>query len=697
MKRSTLAKLDRSLFWLSGASLAALAAALSSGFLLLTAVPLWAVAGWRRRRGGEPVSGGASAGLAALVFALLLIAVTTDPANFIEYFSMCLGGLVLVKQFDQRTVGDRSMLLCICAALVIGAALLHSSLVIGVVLTTFLVLAFRCAALLQIAIAEARAGVSARPLRGSSAGRAVWVCGVASSLVMAVVFVVMPRGFMASAVAFAGSTGSDGVTGFDPEIELRASGQIRESFEPVLEVRSVDADPDFERLEHVYLRGAVLDTYIDGGQRISDERGWPPLRLSDGSATLGETSETASRYEISLVGKQPKRLFTIGRTGAITLEDAELPRLRADAPTREIRVESGKVFRYTIEFDPLSRPDAEGAPLPASSYGERITAHAQELAAAIDVARDPSVRHTPDDERLVRYLERHLRTNYGYTLDRPDSAPGEDPIEAFLFTHRVGHCEYFATSLTALVRSLGIEARVITGFLTTERAGDGAFVARNAHAHAWVEAHVAPGVWMRFDASPPGEVAEAHKPPGGVLLATRRSWAWLSDLWVRSVVSYDGGSQQALLGSGYERFLHAASRSGAQRRGGMARILLRAAGAAAAAFVLTLAAGMLAPVVIDALGARRLGGARRGGIYAVMRRADRALARAGYERDDWTPLRTHASVVRREREGSGRLYDELAALHYRVRFGGEEAPAGRAADLLARLRETLREERSRDA
>ncbi len=693
MKRSTLAKLDRSLFWLSGTALAALAAALSSVFLLVSAVPLWAVAGWRRRRGGEPVSAGASAGLAALVFAMLLIAVTSDPTNFIEYFSMCLGGLVLVKQFDLRTVGDRSMLLCICAALVIGAALLHSSLVIGVVLLSFLVLAFRCAALLQIAIAEDRAGVGGRSLRWASASRAVWVCGAVSSVVMAAVFVVMPRGFMASPVAFAGSAGSGDVTGFDPEIELRASGQIRESYEPVLEVRSVDGDPDFERLEHVYLRGSVLDTYSDGGQRISAERGWLPFRLSERSATLGETSDTASRYEITLVGKQPKRLFTVGKTGAITLEDAELARLRADAHTREIRIESGRVLRYTIEFDPLSRPGPDVGPMAPAFYGDRIAAHARELASAIDVTRDPGVRHTSDDERLVRYLERHLRTNYGYTLDRPASAPGEDPVEAFLFTHRVGHCEYFATALTALVRSLGIEARVITGFLTTERTADGAFVARNAHAHAWVEAHVAPGVWMRFDASPPGEVAEAHKPPGGVLLATRRSWAWLSDLWVRSVVSYDGGSQQALLGSRYERFLDAAaSRSGAGRRSGLARSVLRAVGAATAAFVLTMAVGMMAPLMVGALGGRRVGSPRRGGLYAVMRRADRAVARAGFEREEWTPFQAHARAVRSEREGSGRLYGELAALHYRVRFGGEDVPAGHAAELLARLRETLREE-----
>jgi len=694
MKDSALAKLDRSLFWLSGTALAALAASLSSGFMLLTAAPLWAISGWWRRRGGEPVSRGASAGLAALVLALLLIAVTTDPRNFIEYFSMCLGGLVLVKQFDQRSVSDRAILLSIGAALVIGAALLHSSLIIGLVLFAFLIQSFRCTALLQVVTAADRADAGERPLRWTPAWRALWVCGIVTMVLMAGVFVVMPRGFMAAPSALAGSGRSIDSAGFSTEIELSRDGRIEMTYEPVLEVRFVAGDLDeFERADQLYLRGAVLDTYRDGSERASDERVWPSVHLDERTATFEEIEGDRTVYEITLFEENPKHLFTIGRTGSLSLLESSRAVLHGDPERTGLLLARGDVERYRVSSTPRLRfrPGVESETAPRVEYTDRVVEFAEGLLDELDADRDPEARHDGDDERIVRFLERRLRTEYSYTTDRPQTAPGEDPLEAFLFTHRVGHCEYFATALAALARSVGIEARVITGYLTTERTSEGGFLARNAHAHAWVEAHVAPGVWMRFDASPPGAVSDAHQPPEGIGYTMRRSWSWLSDLWVRSVISYDGGAQREFLGERYETFLDAAAnRSRRQTNANFRRAFMRAAGAAAAAFAATMAIGLLAPIAAGALSGRGRR-SRAGGLGGVMRRADRALTRAGLARGEWTPHRAHARSVIAARPEAGRVYDELAELHYRVRFGGQDDAGERAGDLLGRLKTALRE------
>lgn len=695
MNQTPLQRLDRVLFWMSGTALTALAAALSSGFLLVSAMPLWAIAGWRQRRGGEPVSRGASAGLAALVFALLVLAVTTDPRNFIQYFSMCLGGLVLVKLFDQREVGDRSLLLCCGAALVVGAALLHSSLIIGIVLLAFLLLAFPAAGLLQIALAEDRAGrvakVRSRGWRPVSLG--MWGAALASMAIMVMIFVLMPRGFMAAPAALAGAGSGRDMSGFDTEITLNTSGNVNTSYEPVLEIRPAGGGDDLARVDALYLRGAVLDEYSDGWQRASRDRERRTLRFSDGFATVNELGSGTTRVEITYVGERMERLFTLGRTGTIRLDDADGALLTLDEHSGEIAVQLGDVTRYTIESDVRPRLMTESPPMSEAAYPERVADHARALLSEIDVQRPPAARHDPEDERIVRYFERHLRTNYGYTTERPPAAPGEDPLVAFFFTHRVGHCEYFATALTGLARSVGIEARVVTGFLTSERLDDGGFIARNAHAHAWVEAHVSPGVWMRFDASPPGDVAASQQPPSGVAYALRRSWGWLSDLWVRSVVSYDSGSQRALLGEGYERFLDAAAgRQSRRGNGALKRILLRAVGAAAAAFAITLAVGLLAPIVAQRLQAGRARSGTPGGVEGALLRADRLLARAGLERASSAPPRAHARRVMIRWPSAGLAYDELAALHYRLRFGGSDEPRERAGAMLERLRAALREE-----
>jgi len=51
-------------------------------------------------------------------------------------------------------------------------------------------------------------------------------------------------------------------------------------------------------------------------------------------------------------------------------------------------------------------------------------------------------------------IERYLRTEFGYTLQLP-SREVADPLAYFLFTRRKGHCEYFASALTVMLRTLG--------------------------------------------------------------------------------------------------------------------------------------------------------------------------------------------------------------------------------------------------
>ena len=62
-------------------------------------------------------------------------------------------------------------------------------------------------------------------------------------------------------------------------------------------------------------------------------------------------------------------------------------------------------------------------------------------------------------------IETGLRTRYGYTLQLLDQ-PVADPLAYFLFVRRKGHCEYFASSMAVMLRTIGIPSRVATGFLS---------------------------------------------------------------------------------------------------------------------------------------------------------------------------------------------------------------------------------------
>ena len=87
------------------------------------------------------------------------------------------------------------------------------------------------------------------------------------------------------------------------------------------------------------------------------------------------------------------------------------------------------------------------------------------------------------------YLRESGEFSYSLKMDVAD--PTIDPVEDFLVNRKAGHCEYFASALAMLLRSVGIPARVVNGF----KGGDWNDLAqilyvRQKHAHSWVEVYL---------------------------------------------------------------------------------------------------------------------------------------------------------------------------------------------------------------
>jgi transglutaminase-like putative cysteine protease len=107
----------------------------------------------------------------------------------------------------------------------------------------------------------------------------------------------------------------------------------------------------------------------------------------------------------------------------------------------------------------------------------------------------------PAAERLARLVAR-LQTGFSYSLHSRRKTNG-DPVLDFLLHERSGHCEFFASALALLARSIGVPARVVTGYRVHEQNRFGGYrVVRERDAHAWVEAFI-DGRWTTYDATPP--------------------------------------------------------------------------------------------------------------------------------------------------------------------------------------------------
>jgi len=140
----------------------------------------------------------------------------------------------------------------------------------------------------------------------------------------------------------------------------------------------------------------------------------------------------------------------------------------------------------------------------------------------------------------VMALTGYLQRGYQYTLDLPRVPAGRDPVDWFLFDVKTGYCEQFATAETLMLRSLGIPARLATGYAT----GDydpllNQAVVREHDAHAWVEVWFSGHGWVPVDPTP------------GVapLAATRFPNHWAGGGLARLLPHLTVGAPAAALGS----------------------------------------------------------------------------------------------------------------------------------------------------
>ncbi|HJX27528.1 MAG TPA: DUF3488 and transglutaminase-like domain-containing protein [Thermoanaerobaculia bacterium] len=151
-----------------------------------------------------------------------------------------------------------------------------------------------------------------------------------------------------------------------------------------------------------------------------------------------------------------------------------------------------------------------------------------------------------DSRERARRLELHLMQNYEYTLDFRGRV-ADDAIERFLFEYRSGQCEYFASSMVLMLRSQGIPARLVTGFLGGEyNPFEGYFIVREGNAHAWVEAYMAGQGWQVFDPTPP-----AGRPAGdgeGAWMLARQAWDYVLFRWDRYILTYGIYDQLRIFG-----------------------------------------------------------------------------------------------------------------------------------------------------
>lgn len=484
-------------------------------------------------------------------------------------------------------------------------------------------------------------------------------------------FLIMPRSGSA-AFTRSGSSLSNFI-GFSESVTLGQIGDLKRDNAVVMHVRIEDSQPR----SGFRWRGIALDEFTGRGWRKSPEapRAEKKEKNENGFFRLG-TTEALHRLTTQTIFLEPIEspvLFAASRPIAL---QGDFPYVLVDAEgsmqTRKHEFERAmyKVLSDTTEPDAESlRADVRGDPVTIERYKQlpksldpRINARANAIVA------NAQARNRYDEAKAI---ELQLQEDYGYSLQM--RAGGPDPLADFLFNIRAGHCEYFSTAMAVMLRTRGIPARVVNGFLPGEfNDAAGAYTVRQSDAHSWVEVYFPEKrAWVTFDPTP---AAGRTEPVSVGLAAQLGKYAEALELiWFQYVVGYDKQEQRSLVTSLQNQLFE------------YRRLLGQLAATGRRAF--SLHGGTMALVGVTIIGVlmvwftatrvRRLGWRRGLSFYGAEARTEVSpvifyerlvalLARRGFQRGmDLTPLEFASTLDFKPALLITRAYN-------RVRFGGQD-------------------------
>jgi protein-glutamine gamma-glutamyltransferase len=409
--------------------------------------------------------------------------------------------LAVMKLLTARTDRDYTYLKMIATLELLAAAVLSANVSFFAFLALFLLFAIATFASgevrrsAQLGQTVVRGGLKAFPRRiGILAG--FLFAGVL--IMTAGMFFVLPRTARAALERFVPQRYH--LTGFSNVVTLGDIGEIKKSSAPVMHVRSYQG----EGLLQVRWRGTALSDF-DGRQWSNPPGGEIPLRTEHGVLRRPWAAAGPGHpiiYQVHLNEIASDTLFIAGTPETISINLPVLDFTKGGSFHVPRRFSSGAlsygVYSFLEEETPDLRPVPE--PLPMEARLEllrlpRIDRRIQRL------ARDMAAGATTESAE-ARQIENRLRNDYGYTLDLPSAAVA-DPLANFLFVRKKGHCEYFASAMAVMLRSMGIPSRVVTGFQSgVYNPMTGWQVVRASDAHSWVEAWISDRGWTTFDPTP---------------------------------------------------------------------------------------------------------------------------------------------------------------------------------------------------
>jgi len=364
-------------------------------------------------------------------------------------------------------------------------------------------------------------------------------------------FLIAPRSGAAALTRSGG--GLSNFIGFSENVTLGQIGTLKRDDGLVMRVRIEDGEPP----RGLRWRGVALDEFTGTAWRKSPDARRPDPNVAEraGFFQLG-TTEAIHRLTTQTFFLEPLESPVLFAAPRVVALQGDLPFVRVDS---EGSIQSRRHDFERMMYKAISDTDEP----PADVLRRDMRAYPASFERYLQLPKTLDPRVVALTRRMIieanarnRYdaakaIEWQLQRDYGYSLEMKASGP--DPLADFLFNIKSGHCEYFSTAMAVMLRTHGVAARVVNGFLPGEyNETAGAYTVRQSDAHSWVEVYFPETrSWVTFDPTPSsGRVEPVHT---GLTAQLQKYAEALELLWFQYVVGYDKQEQRSLAVSLHNR------------------------------------------------------------------------------------------------------------------------------------------------
>ncbi len=603
-----------------------------------------------------------------------------------------------VKTLTARVARDYLFVAAVAFIELLAAALLSLSGTFFICMTVYLLCAVATLSASEVRRLGHTSHIIAKPERSYAPLRLALLSVLMTLGILALtagLFFLLPR--TANAALHFLASNRYHLTGFSNDVRLGEVGELKNDSRPVMHVRplptALTGGNSGDLPLNLKWRGLALERF-DGHRWSTDPSTFRTVQPGRSGLVM-----VADDWQRRRVGTRMLYRVDIQNVDADALFVAGIPEFLNVGATRVSRSATGALrFGFvpaeTVRYEVYSFLTSTGSSAEPRRVFLSGAEREQDLKLPTIDPRIPALaraftRGASDDAGRARLLEEHLRRDYGYSLDLPSEEP-RDPVANFLFDRRTGYCEYFASAMTVMLRTLGIPARLVNGFQSgIANPYSGTLVIRASDAHTWVEAFLPQRGWTVFDPTPLNG-----------RIPVQNMWTRLSlyvdaadTFWRDWVLSYDLGQQLTLASRVELTARHI------QRNGFLDGLHWIAAEARALFGVMRSRAIWLATVmafVLAGLGVfrqlrrtiparkARLGKSAPKDATILYTRMLDMMKRRGYQKPGWFTAQEFAGSVRADVTEE---LDRFTAAYYSVRFGGNSEDSRAMAAILERLSE----------